>query len=188
MPCFSCCSVVHLILNYQILSFHIGKEEERKKKAEAFKIATELARKKQDMIKKIEQRRQYRKHQARLRAKALHEATRLSEQDVEDELERERERKYKELAEAESHIGIWHREGKRMWRFQQTGQQESTRTNILDEAGSILADSKGTEAIERFIEGESAGVAVLLPKDFEFEVKKMAGRLLAGDEASAWLS
>ena len=32
-----------------------------------------------------------------------------------------------------------------MWRFQQTGQQESTRTNILDEAGSILADSKGTE-------------------------------------------
>ena len=120
-------------------------EEERKKKAEAFKIATELARKKQDMIKKIEQRRQYRKHQARIRAKALHEATRLSEQDVEDELERERERKYKELAEAESHIGIWHREGKRMWRFQQTGQQESTRTNILDEAGSILADSKGTE-------------------------------------------
>ena len=64
---------------------------------------------------------------------------------MEDELERERERKYKELAEAESHIGIWHREGKRMWRFQQTGQQESTRTNILDEAGSILADSKGTE-------------------------------------------
>merc|ERR1712159_316717 len=89
-------------------------EEERKKKAEAFKIATELARKKQDMIKKIEERRQYRKHQARLRAKALHEATRLSEQDVEDELERERERKYKELQEQESHIGIWHREGKRM--------------------------------------------------------------------------
>ena len=117
----------------------------RKKKAEAFKIATDLARKKQDMIKKIEERRQYRKHQARLRAKALHEATRLSEQDVEDELERERERKYKELQEQESHIGIWHREGKRMWRFQQTGQQESTRTNILDEAGSILADSKGTE-------------------------------------------
>ena len=79
-------------------------EEERKKKAEALR-SLRSSLEKQDMIKKIEERRQYRKHQARLRAKALHEATRLSEQDVEDELERERERKYKELAEAEVACG-----------------------------------------------------------------------------------
>lgn len=120
-------------------------EEERKKKDAALKIAVDLARKKETMLKNIEERKAFRKQQQRLRAKALRESTRLSELEVDQIIEKGRTDRIKENEKKEEESGIWRRGGKRRWRFDRTTAAQAARTNVLEDSGALLSDSKGTE-------------------------------------------